>query len=85
MHNSTLAPRPVIVYETTQNAMRFITGRQQRHNMPTPSKGGYHSAQNTKQEMKRGMTNVAFLHFKIALQVADSKKEACSANDGLQL
>lgn len=54
--------------------MRFITGRQQRHNMRTPSKGGYHSTQNTKQEMKRGMTNVAFLHFKIALQVADSKK-----------
>lgn len=65
--------------------MRFITGRQQRHNMPTPSKGGYHSTQNTKQEMKRGMTNVAFLNFKIALQVADSKKEACSANDKLQL
>lgn len=65
--------------------MRFITGRQQRHNTLTPRKGGYHYTQNTKQEMKRGVTNVAFLHFKIALQVADSKKEACRANDELQL
>lgn len=85
IHNLHWRPRLVLVNETTQNAMRFITGRQQRHNMLTPRKGGYHSTQNTKQEMKRGMTSVAFLHFKIALQFADSKEEARSSHDQLQL
>lgn len=41
--------------------MLDIVGRQ-RHNMQSPREGGDHSRETTKQEMKRGEANVAYLH-----------------------